>query len=85
LFKDLTSILGSGAFGAVYRGSIQKETEVQVAIKAPKPSSPSTAISGLLAEIKVMTHIGKHENIVDLLGAYTKELKRGKVFIDISL
>jgi len=70
----------------VFRGTIQKETEImQVAVKTVKPSSAFEAVNGLLKEIKVMTHIGNHENIVALLGAYTKELKTGKKLFNLKL
>ncbi|CAL8136376.1 unnamed protein product [Orchesella dallaii] len=78
---DFNAVLGSGAFGAVYRGSVQKEFEMQVAVKTTKKTSPSPAISGLLSEIKVMSYIGQHLNIVSMIGAFTKEVKTGKIYL----
>ncbi|ODM96865.1 Platelet-derived growth factor receptor beta [Orchesella cincta] len=82
---DKTATLGSGAFGAVYRGIVQKEQEIKVAIKTTKIPSPTTAISALLSEIKVMTHIGQHENVVSMIGAYTKEVRTGKIYVFLEL
>ncbi|CAL8069461.1 unnamed protein product [Orchesella dallaii] len=77
---DWKSTLGTGAFGAVCRGAIKRvndEKEIQVAVKTTKLSSPVTALKSILSEIKVMSYVDKHSNIVGLLGAYTTELKKG--------
>lgn len=34
----------------------------------------------LIAELKILIHIGKHLNIVNLMGAVTKNLCKGKIF-----
>ena len=36
----------------------------------------------LLSELKILIHIGQHLNIVNLLGAVTKNIARGK-FVSI--
>lgn len=86
-------MLGSGEFGIVYKGSVTVQEEsiyyflaenslsipeklLEVAVKTCKSASVTT-LKGLLSEIKVMSHLGKHENIVSLVGAYTKELQKG--------
>ncbi|ODM86984.1 Platelet-derived growth factor receptor beta, partial [Orchesella cincta] len=79
-----TLVLGSGTFGTVYRGSAKrrnKDRETTVAVKTTNSSSPSTAVSGMISEIKVLSHLGEHENIVNLVGAYTKEIRKGKIYL----
>ncbi|CAL8075527.1 unnamed protein product [Orchesella dallaii] len=80
---ESNALLGSGAFGTVVRGIIRnfKGTgeDVSVAVKTTKLSSPPTAITGMMSEIKVLGYLGKHDQIVNLIGAYTKEIRRGDV------
>jgi len=35
-------------------------------------------IKALISELKILIHIGQHLNIVNLLGACTKELRKGE-------
>ncbi|ODM91415.1 Platelet-derived growth factor receptor alpha [Orchesella cincta] len=82
------TLLGSGAFGVVCQGYVQKvkgEAGIQVAVKTTNSSSPSTALTGILSEIKVMNYLGKHENIVNIIGAYTKRIKKGKIYLFLEL
>ena len=39
------------------------------------------ALEALVAELKVMIHLGSHLNIVNLLGIYTKGISKGKNLI----
>jgi len=48
-----------------------------VAFKTTKAGCPSSALKGMMSEIKVLLYLGKHENIVTILGAYTAEIKQG--------
>lgn len=91
---DYGSQLGSGAFGKVCRAKILKpasvknlKQETSAAVKLNKSSSENgrTALRGLLSEIKILAHLGQHENIVSLLGAYTGGLSKGKVFVFLEL
>lgn len=36
-----------------------------------------TGIKGLLSEIKILGYLGKHENVVSLIGAHTQEIFEG--------
>ncbi|ODM88632.1 Macrophage colony-stimulating factor 1 receptor 1 [Orchesella cincta] len=86
--NDWNSPLGKGTFGAVYRGTVRKiegNRELNVAVKTTCPSSPSTSITDFLTEIKVLSHLGKHDNIVNIVGAYTKGIKKGKIYIFLEL
>lgn len=79
-FYNGNNILGSGKFGAVYRGKIQKNREtVTVAVKTIKYGRSNCAAQrGLLSEIKVLSYLGTHKYIIKLMGAYTRDLEKGK-------
>lgn len=72
--------LGSGAFGRVVRadatGIADNEKITTAAVKMTKHSANETHLVALMSELKIMLHIGKHANIVNLLGACTKNLKK---------
>ncbi|KAI4896207.1 hypothetical protein NFI96_030855 [Prochilodus magdalenae] len=68
-------ILGSGAFGKVVAatayGLCSPDTVTTVAVKMLKPSAHSTEKEALMSELKVLSYLGNHMNIVNLLGACT--------------
>uniref|UniRef100_A0A674CZE8 receptor protein-tyrosine kinase n=1 Tax=Salmo trutta TaxID=8032 RepID=A0A674CZE8_SALTR len=67
--------LGSGAFGKVVRatayGLCSADSVMTVAVKMLKPSAHSTEKEALMSELKVLSYLGNHVNIVNLLGACT--------------
>uniref|UniRef100_A0A8B9L8U5 receptor protein-tyrosine kinase n=1 Tax=Astyanax mexicanus TaxID=7994 RepID=A0A8B9L8U5_ASTMX len=67
--------LGSGAFGKVVEatayGMSKADTVMTVAVKMLKPSAHSTEKEALMSELKVLSYLGNHINIVNLLGACT--------------
>ncbi|XP_069780753.1 mast/stem cell growth factor receptor Kit-like isoform X2 [Narcine bancroftii] len=67
--------LGAGAFGKVVEaaayGLTKADTILTVAVKMLKPSAHSTEKEALMSELKVLSHLGQHINIVNLLGACT--------------
>uniref|UniRef100_A0A3P9M0M3 Mast/stem cell growth factor receptor n=1 Tax=Oryzias latipes TaxID=8090 RepID=A0A3P9M0M3_ORYLA len=67
--------LGSGAFGKVVRatayGLCSPDTVTTVAVKMLKPNAHSTEKEALMSELKVLSYLGNHMNIVNLLGACT--------------
>ncbi|XP_058042584.1 receptor-type tyrosine-protein kinase FLT3 [Ahaetulla prasina] len=69
-------VLGSGAFGKVMNatayGISEAGASIQVAVKMLKEKYDSLEKDALMSELKMMIHIGSHENIVNLLGACTK-------------
>jgi hypothetical protein len=75
-YVEKNVVLGSGAFGLVTRGMLDGHCE-KVAIKTIKPYADPSSLKALLSELKIMARVGKHENIVMLIGAYTKEIKSG--------
>jgi len=48
-----------------------------VAVKTVQRNAEKQYLKALLSELKIMIHLGKHENIVPIIGACTKDLKRG--------
>ncbi|XP_077575532.1 KIT proto-oncogene, receptor tyrosine kinase b [Stigmatopora nigra] len=68
-------ILGSGAFGKVVRatayGMCSADTVTTVAVKMLKPNAHATEKEALMSELKVLSYLGNHMNIVNLLGACT--------------
>ncbi|XP_023106103.2 receptor-type tyrosine-protein kinase FLT3 [Felis catus] len=72
---EFGKVLGSGAFGKVMNatayGISQTGVSIQVAVKMLKEKADSSEREALMSELKMMSHLGNHENIVNLLGACT--------------
>ncbi|KAF7686778.1 KIT proto-oncogene, receptor tyrosine kinase b [Silurus meridionalis] len=68
-------VLGAGAFGKVVAatayGLSSPDAVTTVAVKMLKPSAHSTEKEALMSELKVLSYLGNHMNIVNLLGACT--------------
>uniref|UniRef100_A0A452DSS4 Receptor-type tyrosine-protein kinase FLT3 n=1 Tax=Capra hircus TaxID=9925 RepID=A0A452DSS4_CAPHI len=75
---EFGKVLGSGAFGKVMNatayGISKTGVSIQVAVKMLKEKADSSEREALMSELKMMTHLGSHENIVNLLGACLKKL-----------
>lgn len=74
--------LGAGAFGVVMKaeatGIVDGEETTMVAVKMVKRQADATYIKALASELKIMVHLGKHLNVVNLLGACTKNVAKRK-------
>ncbi|CAL8081488.1 unnamed protein product [Orchesella dallaii] len=74
--------LGSGAFGRVVKadacGILDTEPITTVAVKMVKPNADESHFKALMSELKIMVHLGRHINVVNLLGACTKNLAKKK-------
>uniref|UniRef100_A0A3B4F1R3 receptor protein-tyrosine kinase n=1 Tax=Pundamilia nyererei TaxID=303518 RepID=A0A3B4F1R3_9CICH len=72
----LGPILGSGAFGKVVEATaygLETDNKItRVAVKMLKPSAHSEEREALMSELKILSHLGYHDNIVNLLGACTR-------------
>ncbi|XP_074549722.1 receptor-type tyrosine-protein kinase FLT3-like [Halichoeres trimaculatus] len=72
---ELGKELGSGAFGMVVEatayGISKPGVSQQVAVKMLKEKHQTVEKEALMSELKMLTHIGHHVNIVNLLGACT--------------
>ncbi|KAK2859469.1 hypothetical protein Q5P01_004089 [Channa striata] len=68
--------LGRGAFGKVMQASafgIDNSTSCRtVAVKMLKEGATASEHKALMTELKILSHIGHHLNVVNLLGACTK-------------
>ncbi|RXG67370.1 Vascular endothelial growth factor receptor 3, partial [Armadillidium vulgare] len=77
--------LGSGAFGRVLlaqvKGLNRKESPTRVAVKMCKFEHDKAHLRALIMELKIMIHLGKHLNIVNLLGAHTSNIDKGELWI----
>ncbi|XP_071455264.1 vascular endothelial growth factor receptor 1-like isoform X2 [Hetaerina americana] len=77
--------LGSGAFGVVMKadacGIVEGEAVTTVAVKMVKRNADYTHIKALASELKIMVHLGKHLNVVNLLGACTKNLTKRELLV----
>lgn len=69
----------------MYKGELWGQI---VAAKTVKPHSEKIYLKALLSEIKVLIHLGKHDNIVRLeilegwiLGAFTSYLNSGVIYL----
>ncbi|XP_053188038.1 macrophage colony-stimulating factor 1 receptor 2 [Scomber japonicus] len=72
----LGAVLGSGAFGKVVEATAYglgtDDNVTRVAVKMLKPSAHSEEREALMSELKILSHLGYHDNIVNLLGACTR-------------
>lgn len=77
--------LGSGAYGVVMKaeakGLIPGEPVSTVAVKMVKKNVDLIYIKALASELKIMVHLGKHVNVVNLLGACTKNVANSKYLL----
>ncbi|XP_067136180.1 vascular endothelial growth factor receptor 1-like isoform X2 [Centruroides vittatus] len=81
----LGRILGHGAFGRVVKAEaigLRKDVPyTTVAVKMLKERDDETQHKALMAELKILIHLGKHVNILNLLGAVTKNFHRGELMV----
>ncbi|TRY68840.1 hypothetical protein TCAL_03044 [Tigriopus californicus] len=77
--------IGSGAFGRVLKakasGIVPWESSTIVAVKTIKPHADIMHFRTLMAELKILIHLGKHLNILNLLGACTKNLDKRELLL----
>jgi serine/threonine protein kinase len=73
---QLQEKLGEGYFGTVYKaiakGIVKGEEKTVVAVKTANEHAGNEMLKALRSELKVMSSLGQHLNIVNLLGAVTK-------------
>lgn len=66
--------LGEGEFGIVVKGEINNSIEKNaVALKMLKDGHSDDEIINLISEMEVMKRIGKHKNIINLIGCCTQD------------
>lgn len=70
--------LGEGAFGQVLKAEAYnilscQESRTIVAVKMLKDGHSDDEMADLVSEMEVMKKIGKHKNIINLLGCCTQD------------
>ncbi|XP_049548218.1 platelet-derived growth factor receptor alpha-like [Anopheles darlingi] len=77
--------LGEGAFGVVMKGTaigiVLNESQTIVGVKMVKNKYDNEALYALVAELKIMMHLGQHLNVVNLLGAVTKNIGNRELMV----
>ncbi|KAB7500453.1 Platelet-derived growth factor receptor alpha, partial [Armadillidium nasatum] len=77
--------LGAGAFGRVLLAQVKglngKESPTRCAVKMCKFGHDMAHLRALITELKIMIHLGKHLNIVNLLGAHTSNIDKGELWV----
>ena len=74
--------MGAGNFGRVLKAEAvglkdMEETVKTVAVKTTKSVTNDAALENLVRELKILIYLGSHLNVVNLLGACTKEIHKG--------
>ncbi|KAI9559248.1 hypothetical protein GHT06_016037 [Daphnia sinensis] len=79
--------LGAGCFGRVVKAKAvgmkdsNGRTAKTVAVKMVKSQTDAAALEALVRELKILIHLGSHLNVVNLLGACTKEMHKGELLV----
>ncbi|CAL8131671.1 unnamed protein product [Prunus armeniaca] len=63
--SNYTSLLGEGAFGKVYRGTLENKVEVAVKILSPRSSQGLEEFNN---EVALLMSVADHKNVVSLIG-----------------
>jgi serine/threonine protein kinase len=75
--------LGAGCFGRVVKVKAvglktgSEETVKTVAVKMVRSEANVSAMEALISELKILVYLGSHLNVVNLLGACTKQIHKG--------
>ncbi|KAJ1366474.1 IG [Parelaphostrongylus tenuis] len=91
---EIGNRLGCGQFGQVFQGwlskprvsdSIAEKARLPVAVKGPLVGTNVQHQKMLADELKIMCAIGKHPNVLALIGAITKNMKKGELYVVVEL
>ncbi|CAL8136900.1 unnamed protein product, partial [Orchesella dallaii] len=75
---DTNNLLGFGKFGRVYKGTVKGKV---AAVKRPNLYCSKATFKTFLCEINIYCYLGSHQNIVNFIGAYIKEINKGVLCI----
>ncbi|KAI9559738.1 hypothetical protein GHT06_013743 [Daphnia sinensis] len=77
--------LGAGAFGRVVKAEAEGidscEPVTTVAVKMVRSHGNMIGLKALMSELKIMIHMGSHLNVVNVLGACTKNVTKGELLV----
>ena len=78
--------IGSGNFGKVYKGQLiglyQTGSKTTVAIKSISGQVSETDLENMVSEIKIMSNVDPHPNLVSMVASCTSEFKdHGKLWL----
>ena len=84
-FENLGIQLGAGCFGRVVKAEAvgmdgSGEHAKTVAVKMVRSQTNIVALEALVSEMKILMHLASHLNVVNLLGACTKDIDKGNHF-----
>lgn len=73
--------LGTGAFGSFFKAKLTDHHDGTSDIVVRKYKVPKDGCRGheVFEELKVRLHVGKHENIVNMIGINTLNIAKGKI------
>ncbi|XP_032782222.2 LOW QUALITY PROTEIN: mast/stem cell growth factor receptor Kit [Daphnia magna] len=79
-------VLGTGCFGRILKAEAVgmkdcDQTVKTVAVKMVRSETNVAAMEALISELKILSYLGSHLNVVNLLGACTKQLKKGDLLV----
>jgi hypothetical protein len=84
-FENLGIQLGAGCFGRVVKAEAvgmdgSGKHAKTVAVKMVRSQTNVVALEALVSEMKILMHLASHLNVVNLLGACTKDIDNGNHF-----
>lgn len=81
----MSGLLGEGAFGVVFKATasniVPNENETTVAVKMVRQNADNEEFRALITELKIMIYMGKHLNVVNLLGAITINIQKRELML----
>ncbi|XP_068237218.1 vascular endothelial growth factor receptor 1-like [Palaemon carinicauda] len=85
---EFGKLIGEGEFGHVFQAKVDglraNELQTTVAVKTAKSRSNEVFRKELIAEVKIMMHIGRHTNVLNLLGICSENLAtKGELLVII--
>eukprot|EP00090_Calanus_glacialis_P036580 TRINITY_DN6251_c0_g1_i1.p1 TRINITY_DN6251_c0_g1~~TRINITY_DN6251_c0_g1_i1.p1 ORF type:complete len:818 (-),score=206.39 TRINITY_DN6251_c0_g1_i1:417-2870(-) len=81
---DIGHIIGEGQYGTVFVGTaknIYGPDETKVAVKQVKDMLDENQLNTIIDELKILSNLKMHLNLVNLLGACTSELMLNEVYL----
>nr|CAH0113554.1 unnamed protein product [Daphnia galeata] len=85
-FENLGIQLGAGCFGRVVKAEAvgmdgSGKHAKTVAVKMVRSQTNVVALEALVSEMKILMHLTSHLNVVNLLGACTKDIDKGELLL----